>query len=128
MLRPTRPLRLFDLTRQGVALSIGALPSLADGPCARALTQAWARAIYEDDPAVAHVDGIAYRSAYNGGEAIAVWDSTDVVPLVETVAVTGVSQDFPLRDPNVYRRLVVAMSVRLIDVRLVDPAECRLCP
>ena len=46
-------------------MAIGALPSLCDGNERRSLTQQWARAIYEDEPAGPDVAGIHYRSAYN---------------------------------------------------------------
>jgi len=50
LLRPTKPLTLFDLRTLGSALIIGAIPALADGeyPRAQTQTQAWALAIYED--------------------------------------------------------------------------------
>jgi len=73
LLRPARPLSLLDLTAPGSAMAIGALPSLAGGAYPRQLTQAWARAVYEDDPTGSHVDGVRYRSAYNGGLALALW-------------------------------------------------------
>lgn len=55
---PIRPLALVDLARRGAALAIGALPALADGSEARSLTQQWARAIFEDQPASPDVCGV----------------------------------------------------------------------
>ena len=42
-------------------MAIGALPALSDGNEARSLTQQWARAIYEDQPAGPETTGIAGR-------------------------------------------------------------------
>lgn len=69
VLRPIRRMPLFDLVAPGSAMSIRALPTLADGPH----PQAWARAIREDHPAAEPVLGIRYRSAYNGGTALVLW-------------------------------------------------------
>jgi len=67
LLRPTKQLTLFDLRAPGSALSIGAIPALADGEDPRKRTQAWAGAIYEDDPLGVHADGVLYRSATTVG-------------------------------------------------------------
>lgn len=125
LLRPTSPLTLFDLTTEGAALAIGALPSLADGPYPRALTQAWARAIYEDDPIGVHVDGIRYRSGYNHGLALALWDSLERVEVVRDRRRR--LQDFPLGRPPMYLRLVTAMKPRHIVVTLVESRDCPSC-
>lgn len=76
LLRPVGGISCFDLTAAGSAMTIGALPSLADGAYPRSLTQDWARAIYEDDPTGQHVDGIRYTSAYNGGRSLALWEQS----------------------------------------------------
>jgi hypothetical protein len=39
-------------------MAIGALPALGDGNEARSLTQQWARAIYEDQPAGPEITGM----------------------------------------------------------------------
>lgn len=70
VVEPTSPERLLDLTGDG-AMFIGAVATLASGAEPRALTQEWARAIYEDLPGFS---GIRYRAAHQGGEAIAIWD------------------------------------------------------
>jgi len=126
LLRPARPLTMFDLTAPGSAMAIGALPSLADGPYPRQLTQTWTRAIYDDDPTGHHVDGIRYRSAYNHGLALALWDSTGQVIVVQDAA--GLDQDFALRDPQMFTRLETAMAPRHIVVTTVDEADCPMCP
>lgn len=125
LLRPTSPLLFFDLTAEGAALAIGGLPSLGDGSHPRALTQAWARAVYEDDPTGSHLDGIRYRSAYNSGISLALWDSQDRLAVVRDRA--GNVQDHPLRSPAVYLRLLVAMRTRRITVTVVDSADCASC-
>ncbi len=124
LLRPDRPLSLLDLTAPGCALAIGALPALADGPLARELTQAWARAIYEDRPAGPASTGVRYRSAYNGGLALAVWDSAAAV---STVRAAGVVQDFALTYPPILARLLAAMGPRHIDVTSAPASACRQC-
>lgn len=126
LLRPTKQLTLFDLRAPGSALSIGAIPALADGEYPRAQTQAWALAIYEDDPLGVHANGVAYRSAYNGGDAVAVWDSSRKVTVVSNRA--GIPQDYPLTHPEVRARLVVAMAPRHITVRTISATECSRCP
>jgi hypothetical protein len=124
LLRPTGQRRLFDLTAPGTAMAIGALPALADGPYARKLTQSWAQAIYEDDPAGVHVDGIRYRSAYNGGIALALWDSRGSVGVVTAAAQP---QDFALREPPLLARLVAAMTAQRITVSLIPSKSCPRC-
>jgi hypothetical protein len=74
IVEPARPLTLFNLARAGGAMAIGALPALSTGNERRALTQEWARAIFEDQPAGPAVRGVRYRSAYNDGISIALWD------------------------------------------------------
>jgi len=125
LLRPVRQLSLFDLTAPGSAMAIGALPSLADGPYPRQLTQAWARAVYEDDPTGQHVNGIRYRSAYNSGLALALWDSEEHVVVVQDAA--GAEQDFALRHPQMLGRLEAALAARHIVITLLDPADCPQC-
>jgi hypothetical protein len=125
LIRPRAPIGVFDLTEPGAAMGIGALPSLADGPYARALTQEWARAIFEDDPTGSPLDGIRYRSAFNGGEALALWGRRGVIEVVRDSR--NRPQDFPLRDPAVFPRLVTAMGARRIPVRLIESSTCRHC-
>jgi hypothetical protein len=115
-------LTLFDLNEPGAAMAIGALPALSDGPYARDLTQEWARAIYEDNPTGFHVDGIRYRSAYNGGVALALWDSANDVTVVNDNL--SVAQDFDLRDPLILGRLYAALKTRHIVVRIVSASAC----
>jgi hypothetical protein len=50
IIAPTSTRAMFNLAAKGAAMAIGALPALGDGNEARALTQQWARAIYEDNP------------------------------------------------------------------------------
>jgi hypothetical protein len=125
LIRPRAPIGVFDLTAAGVAMAIGALPSLADVPYPRTLTQQWARAIFEDDPVGSPVEGIRYRSAYNAGEALALWGRRGVIDVVRDSR--NNPQDFALRHPAVYPRLVTAMIARRISVRLIDSSTCRHC-
>jgi hypothetical protein len=122
---PIRPLALFDLARRGAALAIGALPALADGSEARSLTQQWARAIFEDQPAGPDVCGVRYRTAYNFGYSLALWDCDDNVAIVGDTA--GRIQDLPLNDVRVLARLQVQMRKRRIDVTTVSEDQCVLC-
>lgn len=126
MIRPTRPQLLFNLEARGSAMAIGALPSLADGSHPRALTRQWARAIYEDDPTGRHVDGIRYRTGYDGGIALALWDCAGQIAVVTGAA--GTEQDFPLTEPSVLHRLMVAMATRHVTVTVVATADCPKCP
>ncbi len=105
-------------------MAIGALPALADGPYPRELTQQWARAIYEDDPTGAHVDGLRYRSAYNGGIALALWDSHGSV---EVVTGAGRPQDIALREQPMFARLVAAMTARRITISIIPARRCPRC-
>lgn len=125
ILAPTRRLAMFDLTREGSALAIGALPSLADGSESRPLTQEWARAIYEDKPAGSKATGIRYRSAYNFGFSLALWDCDDGVEIVRDGK--GRLQDMPLNDSRVLVRLEVQMRKRLITVTTVSSQDCSEC-
>ena len=71
-LRSCRPeTRSPSLTCSGEdAMKIGALPSLANGPHARARTQEWARAIYEDQPVNRRtVQGVYYDAAHTNSLA-----------------------------------------------------------
>ena len=123
LLRPAQPLRVLDLIAPGTAMKLGGLPSIADGPHPRVVTQQWARAVYEDQPAGPEVSGIRYTSAYNGGTALVLWDSTG---RVQTVSVHGVAQDFALREDEVLTRLTAAMTSRQITLTSAD--TCPRCP
>lgn len=124
VLRPIRRMQLLDLVAPGSAMSIGALPILADGPHPRALTQAWARAISEDHPAGAPVQGIRYRSAYNGGTALVLWgERLPVAPVVPK----GDLPDYALQEPEIFGRLVTALGHRRIALTTVSPDGCSIC-
>lgn len=122
---PTKPVALFDLTKAGAAMAIGALPTLADGNEARALTQQWARAIFEDQPAGSAVRGVRYRTAYNFGYSIALWDCDDSVEVACDSA--GRLQDRALDHPAILRRFQVEMRRRRIGVTTVPESACALC-
>jgi hypothetical protein len=124
VLEPATPLALLDLCKSGSAMAIGALPALADGNEKRDLTQQWARAIYEDQPAWRRVTGIRYRSAYNGGISLALWDSGG---RVRTVMTHSRVADQALDSPVLLPRVQTDLAVRLIPTELIDPADCDVC-
>lgn len=120
-------LRLFDLCKPGAALAIGALPALADAALPRALTQQWARAIYNQQPTAPRtpVTGVQYSSAYNGGRSLALWDCAGSVATV--VDAGGAPADQPLSHPGIRARLEKQLLERRIAIKLVDPRDCPLC-
>lgn len=122
---PTRKLAMYDLASKGAAMAIGALPALADGNEKRSLTQEWARAIYEDQPAGPEIVGIHYPSAYNGGRSLALWDcDRDIEVLRDT---RGLLQDMPLDDSRIFLRFQVEMTERQINVKKVPERACKVC-
>ncbi|TCN53372.1 RES domain-containing protein [Rhodococcus sp. SMB37] len=124
-LRPLREIDTYDLDRPGAAMAIGALPALASGNENRELTQQWACAIWEDQPATAKVEGIHYRSAYRGGRALALWDCPDGVEVVTDRR--GLPLDLPL-DHGLGRRLLLkALQGTGIPVTPVPDADCVKC-
>jgi hypothetical protein len=125
IIAPTRSLAMFDLGRRGAALAIGALPALADGSEARPLTKEWARAIFEDQPAGPEATGIRYRTGYNFGYSLALWDCDDGVEIVRDAQ--GTLQDIALDDRRLLLRLQVQMRKRLIDVTTVSEDKCVEC-
>jgi hypothetical protein len=122
---PTTELALFDLARKGAAMAIGALPALADGNERRSLTQEWARAIYEDQPAGPKIVGIHYRSGYNSGSSLALWDCDRDIEVLRDAR--GLLQDFPLNDPRILSRFQRDMSERHINVTTISGRACEIC-
>ncbi|MGH3967350.1 MAG: RES family NAD+ phosphorylase, partial [Mycobacterium sp.] len=122
---PTTSLAVYDLAAKGAAMAIGGLPALGDGDEPRWLTQAWARAIYEDQPAGPEIAGIHYRSGYNSGEAMALWDCDADVEVVRDDA--GQPQDIALEDPRILIRLQGELRWRQISVTTVSSADCVEC-
>jgi RES domain len=125
IIAPTRSLAMFDLARSGAALAIGALPALADGSERRPLTQEWARAIYEDRPAGPEATGIRYRTGYNFGYSLALWDCDDGVEIVRDAR--GRLQDIALNDRRMLLRLQEKMRKRWINVTTVSEDNCAEC-
>ena len=122
LLRPTRALNLFDLTEPGNAMSIGALPTLSDGDLPRDLTQAWATAIYEDQPLGPTADGIHYRSGYTVAGRSRYWDSAAKVELDPAPGA-----DIALSYPGMLGKLKVELQARHIVIRTITSEECSLC-
>jgi hypothetical protein len=125
VLAPTTPIPLFDLTKAGAAMAIGALPTLADGNEKRSLTQQWARAIFEDQPAGPTIRGVRYRTAYNFGHSIALWDCDDRIDIVRDSV--GRQQDHALQHPGIFARFQVEMRKRRISVTTVPESDCASC-
>lgn len=121
---PTSPALVQSLV--GVhAMSIGAFPFLGSGSVDFEISQAWARAIYEDLPASKDVCGIRYRSAHDEGFVLALWDTA---PSLEVVWKSSVGrQDFAVVDQRVFVPFSKAMGVRGVQVRKVAPARCPEC-
>ena len=125
IIAPTTTLAMYDLVAKGAAMAIGALPALGDGDEPRSLTQQWARAIYEDKPAGGGITGIHYRSAYNSGESLALWDCDASIEIVSDAA--GHRQDIALNDPRILLRLQVELRWRQINVTTVHSSDCNEC-
>jgi hypothetical protein len=89
------------------------------------LTQVWARAIYDEQPAGRDANGIRYRSAYNFGYSLALWDCDDSVEIVRDAR--GRLQDLALTDSRVLRRFQEQMRKRLIKVTTVSSGDCIEC-
>ncbi|MGH3493486.1 MAG: RES family NAD+ phosphorylase [Sciscionella sp.] len=93
--RPTRPLRLLDLTGLWPTRA-GASQEISSG--AKSTTRAWARTIREAHP---DLDGLRYRSSMNSGDpAVCLWEPSagDVFPRDPDVllALNNPGLDFPL--------------------------------
>jgi hypothetical protein len=125
IIAPATTLAMYDLVAKGAAMAIGALPALGDGDEPRALTPQWARAIYEDHPAGPEITGIHYRSAYNSGESLALWDCDANIEIVRDDA--GHPQDIALNDPRILLRLQAELRWRQINVTTVRSSDCNEC-
>ncbi|AIJ22715.1 RES family NAD+ phosphorylase [Amycolatopsis methanolica] len=82
VVRPSRPLRLLDLTGLWPT-RVGASQEISSGP--KKITQAWARAIRAAFP---ELDGLWYRSSMDGGHpALCLWDppAGEALPLAPDV-------------------------------------------
>ncbi|NLE79449.1 MAG: RES family NAD+ phosphorylase, partial [Rhodococcus sp.] len=120
--RPLREIITFDLDEPGAAMAIGALPALASGSEDRELTQQWARAIYEDQPAAEKVEGIHYRSAYRGDRALALWDCSDDIEVA--VNLHGQLLDLPLDHGRGRSLMLKALEGTGIPLTSVPDADC----
>jgi hypothetical protein len=106
-------------------MAIGALPTLGDGALPRLLTRQWARAIYEDHPLGTPAAGIRYRSAYNGGVALALWDTANRIRVL--VDNSGTEADVPLNHPGMLGQLKTLLIERQIVIRNVSRGACPRC-
>lgn len=123
LVRPRVEIVVLDLRSEGAAMRIGALPSLATGAYPRARTQAWARAIYEDQPARRTVRGVSYHAAHSNGRALVLWNTDGDVDNV--IGGSGDVQDFALADARMWPRVVDATaSLGMTAARI---ARCPRC-
>lgn len=126
ILKPTRRIRLVDLITPTAAMQIDALPSLATADHPRSLTQEWARAIWDDQPARQPVHGIRYNTAHTNGAALALWNTDQQVDVA-----TGQNhqpQDYSLTEHTAIwtRVMTAATSIRLVPSQ-ITPSECPNC-
>ena len=115
---------LQDLQGSG-AMLLGALPGLGSGEQPLALTQEWARAIYEDRPARLTVCGVHYTGAHEEGECACVWDTGPPVRLLASAS-RGV-EDRPLLDPGVFPIFFKAMDEVGLPVERIPSGACIPC-
>lgn len=121
---PDAPLTLQNLVGRGV-MGIGALAGLGTGDIPRSESQAWARAIYEDDPTGVAVDGVHYHAAHDGLTSLAIWDRSPELHVA--IHPNGTQADLPLTYAPVWRRFLVEMMHRDIVVHRIDSADCHRC-
>ncbi|NKT14616.1 RES domain-containing protein [Rhodococcus hoagii] len=125
LVRPVREIVTYDLARAGSAMAIGAVPALASGHEDRELTQQWAQAIYEDQPAATKVEGIHYRTAYRDNHSIALWDCPDAIEVARDA--TGQPLDIPLNSGRGRRLLLNALDGSGIPVSFIADDDCKQC-
>lgn len=125
LVRPVREIVTYDLDQANAAMAIGAVPALASGNEDRELTQQWAQAIYEDQPAATKVEGIRYRTAYRGDYSIALWDCPDAVEVA--LDKDGQPLDIPLNVGRGRHLLLDALSGSGISTTFIADADCLKC-
>jgi hypothetical protein len=76
-------------------------------------------------PLGAPAAGIRYRSAYNGGIALALWDTAGKIRIL--VDNDGTDADVPLSHPGMLVRLKTLLIERQIVIRTIDREDCRRC-
>jgi hypothetical protein len=122
---PRTPVQLQILFGPAV-MQIGATVGLGAGYVPRRVSQEWARAIYEDDPAGVQAEGVRYVSAHDGLYAAALWDRAPEL-LVATLA-NGSQSDAALLDqPVLLAQFIKQMSDRAITFRMIDSSDCHRC-
>jgi RES domain len=114
--------RVQDLTGVG-CMSIDALPSLATGDVERPLTQEWARAIYDDEPADSPISGVLYTGAHDEGLCLGLFDRAPSLRMVAD-AVLSV-QGRPLLDME--DRVLCELSKRGLRFKAIDTKDCQRC-
>ena len=69
--------------------------------------------------------GIRYRSAYNAGIALALWDTTGEIRVL--VDDNGTDADVPLNHPGMLIRLKTLLMERHIVIRNIPREDCPRC-
>ena len=121
--RPTASVELQDISAEsdGGAVAIGALPELGAGSSVpREKSQLWARELY----ATGRVGGIRYGGAHDLAQCVVIWDNG---PDLEVVHDGGVAQDFKIRAPAIWSRVIgeYGPTGRYLDK--IKSADCPLC-
>lgn len=116
---PAAAVSLLDLMGDG-AMRIGAVFTLGSGHEPRRLTQRWGRAIYEQFPSLA---GVRYRSAHQGGEAVAVWGRAGILRVAPGTTVPTLA----LLDPGMEERVAVALESQGRYVVQISARDCPRC-
>jgi hypothetical protein len=98
-------------------MAIGAYIGLSTARLDVTLTQSWAVAIYEDEPA-GPVDGIRYLGAHDGGGCVVMWERGPQLQVVD---------DRRLTDSGIWLRFVEEMASRRIDATEIDRRNCVRC-
>ncbi len=119
--QPVTPVRVTNLKGRG-CLKIKASPALATGNVSRELSQEWARAIYDHHT---QSDGVKYQGAHDYGDCIAIWDRAP--ELTVGTLLDGATQDYPLHNRDLWRRLIVAGRDVGLPVMKQDRTTCRDC-
>ena len=101
------------------AMRIGALPMLGTGAVPRALSQEWARAIYEDYP---DHHGVLYQGAHDSGDCVALWDRAPALRTADTY-----TPDVALQSPPVWQRLTVFLVGIGAGTRQIPHENCARC-
>jgi RES domain-containing protein len=118
----THRCHLQDLTSEG-CMALDTVTALSQADVPRPLTQQWARAIYEDEPAGRPVDGIIYNGAHDHGLCLALFERAPMLHLAG--GTTGSALGEPLL--GLQSQVERALRRRSRRFRAVDAKECKRC-